>query len=84
MAIPFRNYRIVRACNPALAHDALLIEDKVGIVLPCNVVVQENEDGRCEVAAIDPVASILAIGNPRLNEAAGIVRERLSKVVARV
>ncbi len=79
--ITFRNYRILGACNPTLAHHALEIEDKVGTMLPCNVVVQETADGRVEVAAIDPVASMTAINNPRLKEAAEIVREKLKTVV---
>lgn len=79
--IDFRNYRILGACNPKLAHEALQIEDKVGTMLPCNVVVQEIGDGKTEVAAIDPVASMQAIDNPRLKEAAKVVREKLQKVV---
>jgi len=82
LGIEFRNYRILGACNPALAHEALQLEDKVGTMLPCNVVVQETLGGTIEVAAIDPVASMLAIDNPRLKEAAEQVREKLRKVVA--
>jgi uncharacterized protein (DUF302 family) len=82
LGIEFRNYRILGACNPALAHEALQLEDKVGTMLPCNVVVQETLGGTVEVAAIDPVASMLAIDNPRLKEAAEQVREKLRKVVA--
>ena len=79
--VDFRNYRILGACNPALAHEALQIEDKVGTMLPCNVVVQELSDGRIEVAAIDPVASMQAIDNPHLHEAAARVREKLKRAV---
>jgi len=82
LGIEFRNYRILGACNPKLAHEALLIEDKVGTMLPCNVVVQELADGTVEVAAIDPVASMAAIDNPRLRQAAEQVGERLQRVVA--
>jgi uncharacterized protein (DUF302 family) len=82
LGIEFRNYRILGACNPALAHEALKLEDKVGTMLPCNVVVQETLGGTIEVAAIDPVASMLAIDNPRLKQAAEQVREKLRKVVA--
>lgn len=78
----FRDYRILGACNPALAYEALQIEDKVGAMLPCNVVVQDLGDGRTEVAAIDPVASMQAIDNPRLKAAAEQVRAKLKKVVA--
>lgn len=79
--VDFRNYRILGACNPALAHKALEIEDKVGTMLPCNVVVQDLGGGRIEVAAIDPVASMQAIENPRLTAAAEEVRGKLRKVI---
>ena len=79
--VEFRNYRILGACNPSLAHEALLLEDKVGTMLPCNVVVQDAGNGRVEVAAIDPVASMAAIDNPRLKEAAGKVQAKLRKVI---
>jgi uncharacterized protein (DUF302 family) len=79
--VEFRNYRILGACNPALAHKALQIEDKVGTMLPCNVVVQEIGVGNIEVAAIDPVASMQAIENPRLKEAAGEVQTKLRRVI---
>ena len=80
--VEFRDYRILGACNPALAYEALQIEDKVGTMLPCNVVVQDLGGGRTEVAAIDPVASMQAIDNPRLKAAAERVRAKLEKVVA--
>ncbi len=79
--VDFRNYRILGACNPTLAHEALQIEDKVGTMLPCNVVVQDAGGGRTEVAVIDPVASMQAIDNPRLKEAAERVRKKLKTVV---
>ena len=81
IGVDFRPYTILGACNPALAHEALKLEDKVGTMLPCNVVVQAREDGTSEVAAIDPVASMQAIENPRLVEAANEVRQRLSRVI---
>ena len=77
----FRNYRILGACNPKLAHEALQLEDKVGTMLPCNVVVQEVASGKTEVAAIDPVASMQAIDNPKLREAATRVQGMLRKVI---
>ncbi len=80
--VDFRNYRILGACNPSLAHEALKIEDKVGTMLPCNVVVQDIGDGRSEVAAIDPVASMQAIDNPQLRQAAERVQGLLKKVIA--
>jgi len=78
--VEFRPYKILGACNPAFAHQALQLEDKVGTMLPCNVVVQER-DGRVEVSAVDPVASMQAISNPALAEIARQVRDRLQKVV---
>lgn len=84
LGIDFRNYRILGACNPTLAHEALLIEDKVGAMLPCNVVVQDRGAGETEVAAIDPVASMQAIDNPKLKVAAEQVRERLRRVIDRL
>jgi len=82
LGVDFRRYTILGACNPALAHEALEIEDKVGTMLPCNVVVQEVGDGKVEVAAIDPLASMASIDNPDLQAVAGGVRERLQKVIA--
>lgn len=79
--VDFRNYRILGACNPPFAHQALLAEDKIGTMLPCNVIVQEVEDGLIEVSAIDPVASMQAVDNPNLPEVAGEVRNRLKKVI---
>lgn len=79
--VDFRSYRILGACNPSLAHEALQIEDKVGMMLPCNVVVQDAGGGKTEVAAIDPVASMQAIENPRLKSAAERVQAKLRKVV---
>ncbi|HUI20632.1 MAG TPA: DUF302 domain-containing protein [Methylocella sp.] len=82
LGIDFRNYRILGACNPALAHEALNLEDKIGTMLPCNVVVQEAAPGTTEIAAVDPVASMLAIENPLLKQTAEGVRERLKTVIA--
>jgi uncharacterized protein (DUF302 family) len=73
----FRPYLILGACNPKLAFEALKLEDKVGTMLPCNVIVQELDAGRCEVAAIDPVASMAAIPNPALKEKAAMVGQKL-------
>ena len=77
----FRPYTILGACNPRLAYEALQLEDKVGTMLPCNVVVQQRSDGSTEVAAIDPVASMQAIDNPDLQEKAGEVAARLRAVI---
>ena len=79
--VDFRPYTILGACNPALAHEALELEDKVGTMLPCNVVVQSWGENETEVAAIDPVASMQAIDNANLTNAAAEVRERLARVI---
>lgn len=84
LGIDFHPYRILGACNPALAHKALQLEDKVGTMLPCNVIVQEVAGNCTEVAAIDPVASMMAINNPRLKEAAEGVRTKLRKVIGNI
>ena len=78
--VDFRNYRILGACNPPFAHQALLAEDKIGTMLPCNVIVQEPRRG-VEVAAIDPVASMAAVHNPQLGAVGMEVRARLQRVV---
>ena len=80
----FRPYRILGACNPKLAFEALTLEDKIGTMLPCNVVVQDAGGGKTEVAAIDPVASMAAVDNPRLKEAAEEVRGKLKAAIARL
>ena len=82
--VDFRNYRILGACNPPFAHQALLAEDKIGTMLPCNVIVQELAPGTVEVAAIDPVASMSAVENPGLAELGMQVRAKLQKVVESV
>jgi len=81
IGVDFRNYRILGACNPKLAHEALQLEDKIGTMLPCNVVVQDAGGGRTEIAAIDPVASMAAVDNPRLKEAAHQVQALLRKAI---
>ena len=80
----FRAYTILGACNPKLAFEALQLEDKVGTMLPCNVIVQEVGAGQVEVAAIDPVASMRAIDNPELLEKAQAVRRKLQDAIARL
>ncbi len=78
----FRPYRILGACNPKLAYRALELEDKIGTMLPCNVIVQEHPGGGVEVSAVDPVASMQAIENPGLAKVANEVQARLKRVVA--
>ena len=75
-------YRILGACNPPLAHQALQAEPRIGAMLPCNVILRDLGDGQTEVAAVDPVASMAAVENDGLGEIAGEVRERLRRVVA--
>jgi uncharacterized protein (DUF302 family) len=79
--VDFRNYKILGACNPPYAHKALTLEDKIGTMLPCNVIVQELEPGRIEIAAVDPLASMQAVQNPGLGELATEVQGKLKKVV---
>nr|WKN35897.1 DUF302 domain-containing protein [Tunicatimonas sp. TK19036] len=76
----FRPYRILGACNPPFAHKALLAEDKIGAMLPCNVIVQQSDDG-IEVAAVDPVASMQAVDNKELAEIAKEIQSKLRSVI---
>lgn len=80
--VDFRDYRILGACNPEFAYQALQVEDKIGTMLPCNVIVQDDGEGQVEVAAIDPIASMQAIENPKLAEIAQQVQAKLMKVIA--
>jgi len=84
LGVDWRAYRILGACNPPLAHQALQAEDKIGTMLPCNVVVQDIGEGRIEVAAIDPSQSMAHVGNARLAELAGEVRGKLEAVLDRL
>ena len=79
--VNFRPYRILGACNPQFAYQALQSEDKVGTMLPCNVVVQQHEDGTIEVSAIDPVASMMAVQNNSLGGVATEVQAKLKRVI---
>lgn len=79
--VDFRNYKILGACNPSYALQALQAEDKIGTMLPCNVIVQETSDGKVEVAAIDPIASMQAVENQLLRSVAGQVQAKLKKVI---
>ena len=80
--VDFRPYTILGACNPQFAYNALQSEDKIGILLPCNVIVQEVAEGQVEVAAVDPVASMKAVENPKLASVAGDVRDLLKQAIA--
>lgn len=79
--VDFRNYRILGTCNPPFAHRALEAEDKIGTMLPCNVIVQEVAEGTVEIAAVDPIASMQAIDNPALGEIAREVQAKLKRIV---
>ena len=79
--VDFYNYRILGACNPPYAHKALLAENKIGTMLPCNVIVQERQPGEIEVSAVDPIASMQAIENPELGTLAQEIRDKLKKVI---
>jgi uncharacterized protein (DUF302 family) len=77
-------YRILGACNPRFAHEALKIEDKLGVLLPCNVIVRETPDQKVEVASVDPVASMERTGNATLRATAEEVRRLLTSAVSQV
>jgi uncharacterized protein (DUF302 family) len=79
--VDFYNYKILGACNPPFAYKALLAEDKIGVMLPCNVIVQEKVAGQVEVSAVDPSASMLSIENKDLQAIANEIRTRLKKVI---
>ena len=79
--VDFKKYRILGACNPPFAYRALQKEDKIGTMLPCNVIVQEHTEGSVEVSAIDPVASMQAIRNPELHEIAEQIQAKLKAVI---
>lgn len=80
--VDFRKYKILGACNPHFAYKALSNEDKIGVFLPCNVVVQENEKGEIEVSAVDPVASMIAVKNENLETIATEVQQKLMRVIS--
>ena len=79
--VDFPRYTILGACNPGYAHKALLAEDKIGLMLPCNVIVQETSDGKVEVSAIDPMASMMAVKNDSLGGVASDVQSMLKNVI---
>ena len=79
--INFRRYHILGACNPPYAHQALETEDKIGTMLPCNVIVQQKDDGTVEVAAVKPLASMQAVENEKLGKVAEDITEKLKNVI---
>ncbi len=82
--VNFKKYRILGACNPPYAHKALEAEDKIGTMLPCNVIVQEIEEGIVEVAAVNPLASMQAVENEKLNEVAKEITAKLELVIEKL
>ncbi len=82
--VNFKKYRILGACNPPFAHKALLAEDKIGTMLPCNAIVQELEDGVMEVAAVNPMASMQAVNNIELKEIAEEITDKLKAIINRL
>ena len=82
--VDFRKYKILGACNPAFAHQALQVESRIGTMLPCNVIVQEREDGQTEVSAINPLESMKAVANPQLEQIGNQIAAKLKGVVERV
>ena len=79
--VDFRNYTILGACNPGFAYKALQTEDTIGILLPCNVVIQETKNGEVEVLAFDPASVIMTLDNPELEKLSTEVREKLTNVL---
>ncbi|NWF88022.1 MAG: DUF302 domain-containing protein [Ignavibacteriaceae bacterium] len=81
LGVDFKKYKILGACNPPFAYEALKAEDKIGTMLPCNVIVIEQAPGQVEVAAVDPFASMQAVSNPNLGKVANEVQNKLRKVI---
>jgi uncharacterized protein (DUF302 family) len=79
--VDFKKYKILGACNPHFAYKVLTKEDKIGVFLPCNVVVEEHENGEVEVSAVDPIASMLAVENKGIEELAQEVQQKLKRVI---
>jgi len=82
--VNFKKYKILGACNPPYAYQALQAEDKIGVMLPCNVIVQEIEDGNIEVAAVNPMASMQAVENEKLNKVAEEITVKLEKIIKKL
>ncbi len=82
--VDFKPYKILGACNPPFAYKALQAEEQIGLMLPCNVIVYVNDEGKTVVAAIDPIASMQAVDNPALGEVAETIRGKLKSVIERL
>ena len=79
--VDFYNYKILGACNAPFAYKALQAEDKIGTMLPCNVIIQEKEPGKIEVSAVDPLSSMVSVENKSLGDIAAEVRDKLKRVI---
>ncbi len=79
--VDFRKYKILGACNPTFANNALSVEDNLGVLLPCNFVVQENKEGKTQISSVNPAVSMQSVENPNLEPIAKEVSERLSRVM---
>ena len=82
--VEFRKYRILGACNPNFAYQALKEEEKIGLLLPCNVIIQDKGNNQTEVSAINPMETMKTVRNPKLVDIAGQVQSRLQKVIERI
>lgn len=82
--VDFKKYKILGACNPPLAYKALSMEENIGVLLPCNVIVFENNDGKTQIAAVNPMESMKAVANADLEEIAGTVSQKLMNVIQAV
>ena len=82
--VDFKKYKILGACNPPLAHKALTSEDKIGVLLPCNVIVEENDDGKVEVAMVNPLVAMESVKNSKLGEVASEVTNKLKKALEKI
>ena len=79
--VDFKNYVILGACNPGFAYEAILMEEELGVLLPCNVILIDKEDGRVQVSAIDTQKMMSIVGNPKLEEVAEIINERIKQAL---
>ena len=79
--VDFKNYVILGACNPGFAYEAILMEEELGVLLPCNVILIDKEDGRIQVSAIDTQKMMSIVGNPKLEEVAEIINERIKQAL---
>jgi len=84
IGVEFRNYTILEACNPPFAHKSLLAEDKIGIMLPCNIIVQDAGEGQIEVAVVNPVSAMQAVNNPKMDNIAKEIQGKLKNALSNI